>query len=169
MGNILEPINDAVDPGLTELQYGGASPPPVTAQSIGATGVVLSISQGGTGANTAPAARAALGAALSGNNSDINSLNALSGNVILSATSSALKIKEGVNAVMGVVTLVAGTNTVSASRVTNISRIFLSNQTGSGVVGFPYVGSRIAGTSFVITSTSLTDTSDIAYLIIEPA
>jgi hypothetical protein len=77
MANDFEIINDAVDPGLTELQYGQQRPPPLTAEQVGATGVVLSISQGGTGANNAGAARSSLGTAASGANSDLTSLTGL--------------------------------------------------------------------------------------------
>ena len=74
----LDIINDAIDPGLTDLQYGQAEPPPLRAEQIGATGIVLSVSQGGTGANSQPAARSSLGAAASGINTDITQLNGAS-------------------------------------------------------------------------------------------
>jgi hypothetical protein len=93
----------------------------------------------------------------------------LSGDVVFSAVGSALKVKEGTNAFMGVATLVAGTATVNNTRVTNNSRIFLMNQDGGGTPGAVYVSSRVAGTSFTITSSSATDTGKIAWLILEPA
>ena len=79
-----------------------------------------------------------------------------------------LKIKEGANATMGTTILVAGTQVVSTTKVTANSRIFLTNNANGGTVGALYVSARSAGISFTITSTSGTDTSTIAWLIIEP-
>mgnify|MGYP001576196577 FL=1 len=78
-------------------------------------------------------------------------------------------IKEGVNATMGVATLVGGTVTVSTTKVTANSRIFLTTQTVGGTIGTQYISARVAGTSFTITSTSATDTSVIAWQIVEPS
>ncbi len=66
-------------------------------------------------------------------------------------------------------TLVNGTLTIPNVRVTASSRIFLTvNAPGTGTVGSPYVKSRLAGSGFTIMSTSLSDNSRVAYLIIEP-
>ena len=77
-----------------------------------------------------------------------------------------LRIREGTNAVMGVVSLngsaLVATNVVAAS-----SRIFLTTQAPSGVVGTPYVSSRAAGISFSITSTSTGDASLVAWMIVQ--
>lgn len=80
-----------------------------------------------------------------------------------------LYVKEGTNATMGKATLVAGTITVNTTKVTANSRIFLTHQNLSGTAGFVYVSARTAGTSFTITSASASDTSDIAWMIVEPA
>lgn len=93
----------------------------------------------------------------------------LAGNAILESAGSGLLIKEGSNATMGVSTLVAGTVTVSTTKVTANSRIFLTAQNSSGVPGFVGVSARNAGTDFTITSASVADTSNIAWIIIEPA
>lgn len=80
-------------------------------------------------------------------------------------------VVEGSNAAMGVATLVAGTVTVSTTRVTANSRIFLAAQS-LGTVTAPKalaITARTAGTSFTITSADATDTSLIAWQIIEPA
>lgn len=77
-------------------------------------------------------------------------------------------IKEGTNATMGTVALVAGTATVSTTKVTANSRIYLTTQTVGGTIGVQYISARTAGTSFTITSTSGTDTSTVAWLIVEP-
>jgi hypothetical protein len=79
-----------------------------------------------------------------------------------------IAIKEGSNASLGTAVLVAGTATVNNTLVTANSRIFLTAQAAGGTPGAVYVSARTAGTSFAITSTSGTDTSTVAYLIIEP-
>jgi hypothetical protein len=80
-----------------------------------------------------------------------------------------LKIKEGTNQAMGVATLVAGAVTVSTNKVTANSRIFLTAQNNSGTAGHLYIGTKTAGTSFVINSTSGTDTRQVAWVIVNPA
>jgi hypothetical protein len=80
-----------------------------------------------------------------------------------------LQVAEGTNAKSGVATMVAGQVTVSTTAVTSNSRIQLTIQTPGGTVGSPYVNARTAGTSFVIKSTSASDTSVVAWFIVEPA
>lgn len=80
-----------------------------------------------------------------------------------------LKVKEGSNAKMGTSTLVAGTVTVATTAVTATSRIFLTVQTAGGTQGHLRISARTAGTSFTITSTSGTETSTVAWLLVEPA
>jgi hypothetical protein len=78
-------------------------------------------------------------------------------------------VDEGVNKRMGVATLVAGTVTVNTTAVAANSRIFLTINTPGGTVGAVYISARTAGTSFAITSTSATDTSTVAWLILSPS
>lgn len=68
-------------------------------------------------------------------------------------------------------TLVAGTVTVATTKVTANSRIQLTTQSlGTVTVPMPIaVTARTAGTSFVITSSDATDTSVVAWMIVEPA
>jgi hypothetical protein len=80
-----------------------------------------------------------------------------------------LTVTEGSNKKMGTATLVAGAATVANTSVTANSRIFVFSQVDGGTPGFLRVSTRTAGTSFVITSSSNTDTSTVAYLILEPA
>lgn len=80
-----------------------------------------------------------------------------------------LKIEDGANRYMGVATLVAGTVTVSNTKVQANSRIFLSGQNSSGTHGELTVSARTAGTSFVITSSNAADTRQVAWMIVEPA
>lgn len=84
-------------------------------------------------------------------------------------TSHALKVKEGSNMQMGVVTLVGGSASVSNTRVTNDSRIFVTSQVDGGTPGWLRVSARTASTSFTITSSSATDTSTVAWLLVEPS
>lgn len=92
----------------------------------------------------------------------------VSGDVRAVVAGKGFSVKEGANAKMGTATLVAGSVVVSNTSVTANSRIMLTTQTPGGTIGVQYISARTAGTSFTITSTSNTDTSTIAYLIIEP-
>lgn len=92
----------------------------------------------------------------------------VNGNVRISGLNG-LKITEGVNGTMGVITLIAGTAVVATNKVTANSRIFLTTQNpNAGPVGTQYVAARVAATSFTITSTNGADVSDVAWVIIEP-
>jgi hypothetical protein len=91
------------------------------------------------------------------------------GDVKIETAGHGLYIKEGTNATMGVATLVAGTVNVSTTEVTANSRIFLTHQNNSGTIGFVTISARTASTGFTITSSSVLDTSDIAWMIVEPA
>lgn len=75
---------------------------------------------------------------------------------------------EGSNGSMGVATLVGGTVTVSNTRVTANSRIFLTPQAGSTNLGGVSVSARNAGADFTILSTNILDVRVIAYEIKEP-
>lgn len=106
----------------------------------------------------------------SGNTSPTEVLDVI-GNIKLSAAGNGIKIKEGSNATMGTAVLVLGTKTVSTTAVTANSRIFLQAES-LGTITSPValaVTGRSAGTSFTITSANLTDTSTVAWIIIEPA
>jgi hypothetical protein len=76
--------------------------------------------------------------------------------------------KEGANAKQGTAILVAGTVTVANTSVTASSRIFLTSQVDGGTPGFLRVSTRVAATSFTITSSNVADTSTVAYEIFEP-
>ena len=91
------------------------------------------------------------------------------GNIDLAQNGNKILITEGTNASMGTAVLVAGTVTVSNTLVTANSRIFLTINTAGGTPGAVYISARTAGTDFTITSTSGTDTSTVAWLIIEPS
>jgi hypothetical protein len=93
------------------------------------------------------------------------------GHVIVAVAGKTLKVKEGSNACMGTATLTAGAATVSTTAVTANSRIQLTIQS-LGTVTAPKavaVTARSAGTSFTITSADATDTSVIAWTLLEPS
>lgn len=79
------------------------------------------------------------------------------------------KVKEGTNARMGTATLSAGTITIANTSVTANTRVFPGMKTPAGTVGALYVSAVTPGTGFTIKSTSSTDTSLIAYLLMEAA
>jgi len=89
----------------------------------------------------------------------------LQDNVLISLTKG-LQIAEGTNATKGQATLVAGTVTVSTTQVLTASKIFLSVHTAGGTQGFLRISALTNATSFVITSTSGTETSTVNWLII---
>jgi hypothetical protein len=91
------------------------------------------------------------------------------GNLIVNAIGSGLRVAEGSNAKMGATALVGGAATVSTTAVTAASRIFLTSQVDGGTPGFVRVDTRSAGVSFHIQSSSGTDTSTIAWMLVEPA
>ncbi len=90
--------------------------------------------------------------------------------IIMATVGTGLSIKEGVNAKMGTGTLNGATEvTISTTAVSATSRVFLSIQVPHGTpVGSIYVSSRVAGTSFGVKGTAL-DTSDFAWMIVDPA
>lgn len=100
---------------------------------------------------------------------EVNAPVSVTGDLILTTAGNGLQVKTGSNATAGKATLTGGTVTVSTTKVTANSLIFLTHQNNSGTVGSPSVSARTAGTSFVITSTSASDTSDVAWFIVEPA
>lgn len=92
------------------------------------------------------------------------------GDVKLGVAGNGLYIKEGSNATMGTGTLTAGTVTVSTTKVTANSRIFLSPGRGTLTnIGIFELSARSAGTSFTITSSNILDTSSFDWVILEPA
>lgn len=88
--------------------------------------------------------------------------------IIIGTAGGGLQVKEGSNATCGVATLSAGTVTVSTTKVTANSRIFLTGQNTSGTIGELTVSARNAAQDFTITGLA-TDTRDVAWFIVEPA
>ena len=102
---------------------------------------------------------------------DVLATNFFGGAISLGVAGAGLLIKEGSNATSGVATLVGGTVVISTTKVTANSRIYLGVQSlGTVSVATPIaVTARTGGTSFTITSSNVTDTSVVSWLIIEPA
>jgi hypothetical protein len=92
------------------------------------------------------------------------------GDVKLNIVGGGLYVKEGSNATMGTATLSGGTVVVNTTKVTANSRIFLTVQSLGTVLVPQSIGvtARSAGASFTITSAGATDTSVVAWYIIEP-
>lgn len=89
--------------------------------------------------------------------------------ICLNSSGKGLRIKEGYNAKMGVTTLYNGVRTITTAGVKANSRIFLTIQEAGGTIGTLYITERIADTSFKIQSTSATDTSVVAWHIVDPS
>jgi hypothetical protein len=97
-----------------------------------------------------------------------NRLDVTTADLRIATVGRGLQVAEGANAKAGVATLVAGTVTVNTTAVTANSRIQLTGQVDGGTPGFQRVSARVAGTSFTITSSNAADTSQVAWLIVEP-
>lgn len=89
------------------------------------------------------------------------------GSMQFTAIGTGVQVKTGTNAKIGTAVLVAGTATVANTSVTANSRIFLTSNTDGGTPGWLRVSAKTAATSFVITSSSGTDTSTVAWYIVE--
>ena len=68
----------------------------------------------------------------------------------------------------GFAVLVAGTVTVQSGFANSANVIQLTRNVTGGTVGHLSVGAIVAGTSFVINSTSATETSSIGWTIFQP-
>lgn len=94
-------------------------------------------------------------------------INSSTGNVLISTIGKGLSVKTGANAKIGTAVLAAGTVTVANTSVTANSRIFVTSNTDGGTPGWLRVSAKTVATSFVITSSSATDTSTVAWMIVE--
>ncbi len=98
---------------------------------------------------------------------DIAAPISLASDLILSTAGKGLQIKEGSNARMGTSTLSGGTVTVSNTSVTANTRIFITKQDCANNAAVRQA-SRVASTSFTITSADGADTCVVAWQLIEP-
>lgn len=90
----------------------------------------------------------------------------ISGNLNLTNSGSKINIVAGSNASVGVVNLALGVAIVNTTAVTSNSIIFLTVQDQGIQNGKIRVSSKIAGTSFTITSSDATDNCSIGWFII---
>lgn len=91
----------------------------------------------------------------------------VNGQVGITAIGSGLSVAEGLNAKMGLATLVGGTVTVNTTAVTANSRVFHAAQIAGGTMGVVSVQNVIPGTSFDLISTDPGDTSTVAWMLVE--
>ncbi len=90
------------------------------------------------------------------------------GNLIIARAGKGIQIKEGSNARMGITTLVAGVATVSNTSVTANTRVIWARQVTAGTPG--NIGITLsAGANFAFTNSSATETSTVAWVLVEPA
>lgn len=108
-------------------------------------------------------------AANSGQSDGVWNLWAAAANALnIGSAGGGIAIAEGTNARMGVATLAAGTVTVANTSVTANTRVATFRQTAGGTLGH-LSATKVAGTSFTITSSSGSDTSVVAWVLYEPA
>lgn len=93
-------------------------------------------------------------------------VNSSTGNVLISTIGKGLQVKTGTNAKIGTAVLVGGTVTVANTSVTANSRIFFTVSTVGGTQGLLRY-TKIAATSFTVTSTTALDTSTLDWYIVE--
>jgi hypothetical protein len=89
--------------------------------------------------------------------------------VTIGSAGGGLAIKQGSNARSGRSVLAGGTVVVANTSVTATTDIQLTSQVDGGTPGWLRVSARTVGTSFTILSSSGTDTSTVAWLMVEPA
>lgn len=92
----------------------------------------------------------------------------INGNLNLQTAGNKIKIATGSDASVGTATLVGGTVTVSTTAVTTSSIIFVTVNTPGGTQGFISVPSAsiVNGTSFVINSSNVLETSTVNWWIV---
>jgi hypothetical protein len=145
------------------LLYSGGTDPVIGTDAITYTAPPASGGTTGTGAQVLATSPTIVTPTLSGDTT-------VTGNLKLTTVTKGIYVKEGTNATMGTVALNGSTEvTVTTNKVTANSRIFITaNTVGGTPLGVAYVSSRNAGTSFGIKGAA-TDTSTVAWMIIEPA
>lgn len=89
------------------------------------------------------------------------------GNLLVTTIGKGIQVKTGTNAKIGTAVLVGGTVTVANTSVTANSRIFVTSNTDGGTPGWLRVSAKVNATSFTITSSSVLDTSTVAWYIVE--
>jgi hypothetical protein len=103
---------------------------------------------------------------MTGNIVATGQLQTSNGNLMLGTAGNKIQITTGSNASIGTATLAAGTVTVSTTAALTASKIFVTVVTPGGTQGFLSVPTITNATSFVINSTSGTETSTVNWWII---
>lgn len=143
--------------------------------ATGGIGGTVNISAGAGGNSTAPGAggdiifKTALTTSLAEHfrvGKDGNST-VTAGDLKIATAGNGLQIKSGANCRTGTVALVLGVATVANTTITANTSIFLTSQADGGGIGSLRITAKTVATSFVITSSSLTDTSTVAWLLVE--
>lgn len=100
--------------------------------------------------------------------SSSGNMNIANGSITLGTAGNKINITTGTNGSTGTAILVGGTVTVSTTAVTASSKIFLTDATTGALtnIGTPTVGTIVSGTSFVINSSNILDTSAVNWWII---
>lgn len=100
---------------------------------------------------------------------DNNDLTLHLGNLIVATAGKGISIEDGTNATIGTATLVGGTATVSTTAIATGDKIFCTHEDHDGTPGMIECpkASITDGTSFVINSTSATDTSTVNWWIVK--
>ena len=91
------------------------------------------------------------------------------GDIFFGGSSKNTYVKVGTNQAYGTSTLSGGTVTVSNTLIKADSLVYLTACVEGGTRGSLSVGTRVAGTSFVINSTNVLDTSTVCYEIKQPS
>jgi hypothetical protein len=91
----------------------------------------------------------------------------VTGNISMLSIGNGLRIKTGANARAGTATLVGGTVTVSNTTITANTMVKAFSQVDGGTPGYLRCTTKTVGTSFVITSSSASDTSTVYWELIE--
>jgi hypothetical protein len=165
-------------PAATQVNIGGSGSPAAFAMKGSATGDFAFSTRVGSDTSSRYSVNAA-GTQVwgSGTATDVtlsrdvaNRLSLSTADLRVATAGRGLMVAECSNAKMGVATLNGTTAvTVSTTAVTANSRILLTINTPGGTPASPYVFTRTAGTSFQIKSTGASDTSVVAWMIVEPA
>lgn len=156
---------------------------------LNASGAMLNVKDGGVfGTNADPSISFSDGSAIGGRigytnaaSNDFFVQNTRSGGLVRFpvdgleqfsiAGATGVHLAEGSNRRMGNSSLSGGTVTISNTSVTATTRIFLTKQSSGTPVatGTVRISAVVPGTSFTITSDNAADTSDIAWVMFEPA
>jgi hypothetical protein len=129
------------------------------------TTAILPVTSGGTGSSTSTGSGSVV---LATTPTLVGPVSVSTGNLNITTVGQTVGIKEGSNAKMGSSVLVAGSVVVANTAVAANSRILVTSQVDGGTPGFLRVSTRTAATSFTITSSSGTDTSTVAWVILDP-